>query len=143
METITAAADGTPRWSAKKLAEVKRGAVVGSLVTPSGRIELVAHKAGLFMPSVADGEAVKAEAELALIVYPQGFIQASVELAKLPAAWACEVSDRATLQTAPCTVVTATPRANGFSITATTDPVWFDSCDKPQLQLGEAAVETP
>lgn len=139
MESIVAAADGTPKWSVKKLAEVKRGSVIGSLATTAGRVELVAHKAGLFVPSIADGEAAKTDEVLASIVYTQGFIQATVDLPTAPEGWACEVADKATGQTAPCTVVTASPRAKGLSITATTDPVWFDDCAKPELRLRDAA----
>ncbi len=140
MESIEANADGAPKWSAEKGAEAKRGTVLGSLVTASGRVELVAHKAGLFMPSIDDGQAAKSSEVLALIVYTQSFIQATVDMAKVPAAWECEVADKATGQTAPCAVVTASPRAKGLSLTATTDPLWFDTCAKPELRLREASA---
>lgn len=138
MGTIEASNEGRVTWSATTHAEVKRGSTVGFLNTASGRLELTAPKAGLFAPSVSEGEHVKGGDVLASIVYTEGFIQATVDLPKAPASWACEVSDKATGQKAPCKVIRVTPRAKGFSVTATTDPLWFDSCAKPVLRLGDA-----
>jgi hypothetical protein len=137
MGTIEASAAGTVTWLAKKEAEVKRGAVVGKLTTESGKVDLTAPKAGLFMPTAADGASVAAGAPLASIVYIEGFIQATVDLAKPFPTWTCEVADKGTGQTAPCRVVTAVPKGAGLFITATTDPLWFDTASAPELRLAE------
>ncbi len=138
MGTIEASAAGTVAWTAAKQAEVKRGAVVGRLTTDSGKVDLTAPKAGIFKPTAADGATVAAGAPLASIVYVEGFIQATVDLATPFPAWACEVADKSTGQTAPCRVVTATPKGKGLFITATTDPLWFDASAAPELRLAAA-----
>ena len=90
------------------------------------------------MPKLADGSQAKADDSLADIVYPEGFIQSTVELATPYANWTCEVIDKATGRQAPCKVVSATPKGAGLAVTATTEPLWFDACASPELHLGEA-----
>ena len=141
MGTIEASAAGTVAWTAAKQAEVKRGAVVGRLTTRQrqGR------------PDRAEGRPLHAHrgrrrdrggqgAPLASIVYIEGFIQATVDLATPFPAWACEVGGQEHRSDRALSRGDGGPRrrASGLFITATTDPLWFDTSTAPELRLAAA-----
>ena len=131
MGTVEAPAEGTVTWTRAAQSVVKKGQAVGHV----GEQALVVPKAGLLMPVAAEGAAVKAGELLANVVYTEGYIQATVALPPGATDWACEVADQATGQTAPCKVVTATPKGGVLNLTATTEPLWFDGCASPELRV--------
>lgn len=135
MGQVQAPAAGTVTWTATQRQAVKRGEAVGSFKADGPAVPLVAPKAGLFMPAVADGASAEAGATLASIVYFEAFVQAvATGVHPLPS-WSCEVFSEASGEKAPCKVVSATPRGAGFFVTATTEPMWFDTCAEPRLRL--------
>lgn len=131
MGEVTAPGEGTVTWTAAQNDRLSRNQAVGSLEVDGKRKALKAPKPGLFVPKVESGAEVKAGQVLAVILYHEAFLQTQVLGEKPGPEWACEVVHDATRQTAPCHVVSATPRGKGSFVTATTEPRWVDEVPDP------------
>jgi hypothetical protein len=135
MGQVLAPAAGTVSWTATRQQAVKRGEALGSFKGEGAAVPLVAPKAGLFIPAVVEGDSAEPGATLASIVYFEAFVQAVATGVHPQTTWSCEVFDEAFGEKAPCKLVSVTPRGAGFFITATTEPMWFDTCAEPRLRL--------
>ncbi|MBI3184885.1 MAG: tetratricopeptide repeat protein [Myxococcales bacterium] len=131
MAQVRAPLRGAVAWSAAPQHPVERGSEVGRI----GSRKLVAPKAGLLMPKLPDQGWASAGELLADIVYHEAYLQALVSGARPRPDWSCQVADEATGSRADCKLITIAPRGSGHFVTATTEPLWFDSCAEPRLRL--------
>ncbi len=132
MGEVRAPEAGTLSWAAQPQERIKKGQTVGAV----NGTALKAPKAGLLMPKAAEGASVAADELLAAVLYHEGYVQAVVASAEKPEpTWSCEILDAASGQRAPCKVVSGEPRKNGFFVTATAEPLWFDTAATPRLRI--------
>jgi len=138
MAQLRAPANGTVSWKVSPEQRLGRGARVGTLRTNregAPDLPLVAGAAGLILLRVPDQTRAKKDELLAEVVYQEGYLQTVMTGARPAQDWVCEVVDEASHQRADCKVVSAAPRGEGFFVTATTEPLWFDTCAAPRLRL--------
>jgi hypothetical protein len=137
MGEVIAPSDGIVSWNASANQRVRRGEAIGSLqdTSASGERSLVAPKDGLFIPKVRNGSAVVAGEKLAAIVYHEAYLQAYVANAQPEPSWSCEVYHASSSDRASCKIVEVIKRGSRSFVTATTEPIWFDSADDARVRV--------
>jgi hypothetical protein len=137
MGEVIAPSKGTVVWKASTQQRVRRGDAIGVLEDKSGSSPrtLLAPKDGLFVPKVADHAEVRAAEVLAAIVYHEAYLQALVATARPEPAWVCEVFQPDPGERASCRIIGVIRRGTNSFVTATTEPMWFDSAKDAVLRL--------
>ncbi|MBI5542858.1 MAG: hypothetical protein HY901_03145 [Deltaproteobacteria bacterium] len=137
MGELKAQSAGMVTWTIAEQERVRKGQVVGKLKLADGTEQpLSAPMVGLLMPRVGSRAEVEAGVVLASFPYFEAYAKALVFAPSTPSpAWVCEVVDQSTDQRSPCKVTGVEARAKGFFITATVEPLWFDTATAPQLRL--------
>jgi hypothetical protein len=137
MGEVAAPAKGVISWQASAQQRVKRGEVIGTLreLTSSRERPLVAPKDGIFMPKVSNGAAATRAEKIAAIVYHEAYLQALVADSRPKPTWSCEVYEAASSSTADCKIIEVVRRGSKSFMTATTEPMWFDSARDAKVRV--------
>ncbi len=137
MGELIAPADGIVSWKASANQRVRRGESIGKLQEKdgSGERSLVAPKDGLFIPKVGNRSAVTESEKLAAIVYHEAYLQALVADAQPEPTWSCEIYHASSSGKASCKIVEVVKRGSKSFVTATTEPIWFDTADDARVRL--------
>ncbi|HME91833.1 MAG TPA: hypothetical protein VKE49_10440 [Myxococcaceae bacterium] len=137
MGEVLAAVDGTISWKASPQQRVRRGEIVGSIQPRGGGepVSLKAPKDGLLIPKDVKQTEARRDEQLALIVYHEAYLQASVRDASPEPGWTCEVFQQGSGAKADCKIITVAKRGVKYFVTATTEPMWFDTADDPRLRV--------
>ena len=137
MAQVAAPASGILSWTASPNKRVRRGETIGILRenrTLHDR-SLVAPKEGLFIPKVQSNDAVSFEQPVADIVYHEAYLQASLADARPQSSWSCEVYQADSAERAGCKIVEVVRRGSKSRVTATTEPLWFDTAPDARVRL--------
>lgn len=131
MGDLVAASDGVLSWKAAAEQRVKRNEAVGSV----NGAALVAPGVGLVVQKAADKSEVKAAQVVGSILYFEAYVKAQVTGARPEPGWRCEVASEAANNSAPCKIGNVAPKGDGFFVTATVEPRWFDDAPDAVLRL--------
>src|SRR5262249_53096192 len=137
MAQVAAPGSGIISWTASPNQRVQRGETLGIVrsTRTSRERSLVAPKEGLFIPKVRSNEAVSFTQAVADIVYHEAYLQASLAEARPQSSWSCEVYEADSSQRADCKIVEVVRRGSKSLVTATTEPLWFDTAPDARVRL--------
>jgi hypothetical protein len=137
MAQVTAPASGIISWMASPNQRVRRGEAIGILRDDrtSREISLVAPKEGLFIPKVRSNDAASFREAVADIVYREAYLQAYLADARPQSSWSCEVYQADSSERADCKIVEVVRRGSKSRVTATTEPLWFDTAPDARVRL--------
>jgi hypothetical protein len=137
MGEVAAPRKGVISWEVSAQQRVKRGEVIGRLREQASSREraLVAPKDGLFIPKVANGGEVTKSEKIAEIVYHEAYLQALLADARPKPTWSCQVYESNSSSTANCRIVEVVRRGSKSFMTATTEPIWFDTAHGAKVRV--------
>ena len=137
MAEVTAPGSGRLSWTASATQRVRRGETLGSLrdARPARERQIRAPKEGLLIPKAGEDDAVSYGQPIASIVYPEAYLQASLADARPHPGWACEVYQPDSSERAACKIIEVVRRGSKSLVTATTEPLWFDSAREAVVRL--------
>jgi len=137
MAQVDAPASGIISWTASPNQRVRRGETIGILREDRTLRDrsLVAPKEGLFIPKVRTNEAASFGQAVADIVYHEAYLQASLADARPQSSWSCEVYQADSTERADCKIVEVVRRGSKSRVTATTEPLWFDTASDARVRL--------
>src|SRR5262249_43126810 len=137
MAQVTAPASGVLSWTASPNQRVRRGETIGSLRDDrtSREKSLLAPKDGLFIPKLRTNDTVSFAEAVADIVYHEAYLQASLADARPQSSWSCEVYQADSSERAKCKIVEVVRRGSRSRVTATTEPLWFDTAPDARVRL--------
>ena len=130
-------AGGIISWTASPNQRVRRGETIGILRDnrTSREKSLVAPKEGLFIPKVPSNDAVSFAEAVADIVYHEAYLQASLADARPQSSWSCEVYQADSSERANCKIIEVVRHGSKSRVTATTEPLWFDTAPDARVRL--------
>ncbi len=137
MAQVAATGSGIISWTASPNQRVRRGETIGILRDNRTVRErsLVAPKEGLFIPKVRNNDSVSFAQAVAAIVYHEAYLQASLADARPESSWSCEVYQVDSSERADCKIIEVVRRGSRSLVTATTEPLWFDTAADARVRL--------
>jgi len=137
MAQVTAPASGIISWTASPNQRVRRGETIGILRDDrtSSEKSLVAPKEGLLIPKVRTNDSVSFAEAVADIVYHEAYLQASLADARPQSSWSCEVYQADSSERANCKIIEVVRHGSKSRVTATTEPLWFDTAPDARVRL--------